>query len=133
MSDPGCVEGVAAVIERAGRLLAVRRAEGIVAAGCWCLPGGAIEVGESPADAVVREVREEVGLDVAAVAALGHWVRPDGGLRITWWRVALADAHQAVRINPADVAEARWVTPAEMRALTPMLQSNLQFLDEYLL
>lgn len=49
--------GVGALIERGGRVLLVR--EG----GQWLLPGGEVETGESHAGALVREVREETGLD----------------------------------------------------------------------
>jgi 8-oxo-dGTP diphosphatase len=46
-----------------GRILMVRAAGG-ASAGRWLLPGGGVRHGEHPADAVVREVREETGLDV---------------------------------------------------------------------
>ena len=62
------VPGVAAVIrDDRGRLLLQLRAED----GRWSLPAGAIDPGESPADAVVREVYEETGLEVEPVRLLG--------------------------------------------------------------
>ncbi len=57
----GIRASVAAVIfDRRGRLLLQQRSDG----GQWGLPGGAVEIGESVADAIVREVREETGLTV---------------------------------------------------------------------
>jgi 8-oxo-dGTP pyrophosphatase MutT (NUDIX family) len=62
------VPAVAALIrDDAGRILLQRRADD----GCWNLPAGAVDPGESPADAVVREVREETGLAVRPVRVAG--------------------------------------------------------------
>jgi ADP-ribose pyrophosphatase YjhB (NUDIX family) len=57
----------AAVFDESGRLLLIQRAD----TGAWAMPGGAAEVGETPAEAVAREVREETGLEVRAVQLLG--------------------------------------------------------------
>ena len=53
----------AALIGREGRLLAARRASGDQA-GLWELPGGKVEDGESPAEALRREIREELGCEL---------------------------------------------------------------------
>ncbi|RYG46493.1 NUDIX domain-containing protein [bacterium] len=53
-----------AIVRREGRMLLCRLAQGIPSAGSWTLPGGGLEFGEHPEQAVVREVKEETGLDV---------------------------------------------------------------------
>jgi 8-oxo-dGTP diphosphatase len=58
--------GVGAVVVEAGRVLLVRRG-GEPLKGHWTLPGGVLEVGESLAEGVAREVLEETGLHVDAV------------------------------------------------------------------
>jgi ADP-ribose pyrophosphatase YjhB (NUDIX family) len=65
--------GVAAVVrDGAGRVLFMRRADD----GRWGLPAGAVDPGESPADAIVREVREETGLDVGVRRLVGVYSDP---------------------------------------------------------
>ena len=55
---------VAAVIERHGEIVLVRQGPPFRRSSTWELPGGGIETGELPTDAVIREVREETGLEV---------------------------------------------------------------------
>ena len=62
---------MSAAIIRDGKVLIVRRARK-PALNLYSLPGGAVEVGEQLADAVVREVREETALDIEPIALAGH-------------------------------------------------------------
>jgi 8-oxo-dGTP diphosphatase len=71
---------VGAIAVRDGSLLLVRRGRP-PAVGRWSLPGGRVEPGESDADAVVREVREETGLDVRVAGFAGTVERAAGGER----------------------------------------------------
>ena len=59
--------GDAAVIDDAGYILLIRRADN----GLWAMPGGALEVGETPAEGVVREALEETGVHCKPVALVG--------------------------------------------------------------
>jgi 8-oxo-dGTP pyrophosphatase MutT (NUDIX family) len=59
--------GDAAVIDGRGRILLVKRADN----GKWAMPGGALEVGETPAEGVVREVLEETGIDCRILSLVG--------------------------------------------------------------
>jgi ADP-ribose pyrophosphatase YjhB (NUDIX family) len=61
-----------------GRLLLIKRGHE-PGAGLWSLPGGRIEPGETDAEALVREMREETGLTVQAGALLGSVRRPVPG------------------------------------------------------
>ena len=55
----------AAVLFHHGEVLLTRRMEGAHLAGLWEFPGGKVEEGEDPEDALVREVREECGVEIA--------------------------------------------------------------------
>ena len=63
---------VSAVVLHDGRLLLQQRAD----SGQWGLPGGSVEIGETVAAAVVREVREETGYDVAVRRLVGVYSDP---------------------------------------------------------
>ena len=60
------------VADSAGRLLMVHRTDNDL----WSIPGGAMDLGESIADAAVRETREETGLDVEVTSIVGIYTNP---------------------------------------------------------
>jgi 8-oxo-dGTP pyrophosphatase MutT (NUDIX family) len=114
---------VAAIIEQDGRFLLGRRASSKASApGYWCPVTGAVERGESPAQAVVREVREEVGLVVEALHPVALLDTRDQSARIEWWRVRIV-AGEAHLCND-EHTELRWVTLDEMAALEPMFPED---------
>lgn len=61
----------AALIDTDGRILLAQRPEGKHMAGMWEFPGGKVEAGESPDDAVRREMMEELGVDLCE-----HCIQP---------------------------------------------------------
>ncbi|MET0434155.1 MAG: NUDIX domain-containing protein [Cellulomonas sp.] len=81
MTRPVLVVAAALVDDLAapGALLAARRRAPVSLAGRWEFPGGKVEPGESPEDAVHREIREELGVAVELGAELAG---PDDG---AWW------------------------------------------------
>ena len=54
-----------ALVDADGRLLIARRPEGKSMAGLWEFPGGKVDPGETPEQALVRELREELGIETA--------------------------------------------------------------------
>jgi 8-oxo-dGTP diphosphatase len=68
------VRVVAGVLyDGAGRILIAQRPPGKVLAGRWEFPGGKVGDGEAPYDALVRELREELGVEVGAAKRLMHY------------------------------------------------------------
>lgn len=63
---PQQIEVVGAVLVRDGRVLAAQRGPSMALGGLWEFPGGKVETGESPQQALVRELREELLCDVVA-------------------------------------------------------------------
>ena len=113
------------VVRDGARLLAIRRAPGVPRPGYWCPPGGGIEPGESAADAVVREAREETGLAVRAVREVWTTTSDDGTWTLHWWLAARTGGELAP--DPREVAETRWVTADEFLALAPIFDAHRPF------
>lgn len=118
-----------AVIVREGRLLVIRRSLSVRAPGAYCFPGGGIEPDETEEQAVVRELREELSVAIRPLTRLWQSVTP-WGVHLAWWHAELSDL-SPLRPDPAEVAEALWLTTAEMRALPELLASNRDFLDAH--
>lgn len=112
---------VSAAIVRDDRVLLVRRAR-FPAQGLFTLPGGVVEVGETLAEAVTREVREETALVVEPIglAGLREHIQRDGENRVERHFVILAFAARWIAGEPrlnAELAEARWLRPADIAGL----------------
>lgn len=105
-------------------VLLTRRAAGLRAhAGQWALPGGRIDAGETPEEAALRELAEEVGLHPGTGAVLGRLddYATRSGYVITPIVVALGPAHD-ITPNPAEVASVHRIPVSELlRADAPIL------------
>jgi ADP-ribose pyrophosphatase YjhB (NUDIX family) len=119
------VVGVAGVVLAGERVLLVRRANP-PSQGLWSLPGGAVELGEGLAAALVREVREETGLTVRVgpLVEVVERVQADGEGAVEYHYVLLDYLCAAEPAQPRagdDAAEARWVELARLgeAGLTP--------------
>ena len=113
---------VSAVIVRDGEFLAVRRARPPMQ-GLFTLPGGGVEAGESIAEAVRREVREETGLTIEAGALAGYRevITQDDAGRVQRHFVILTFAARWVAGEPRlneELLEARWIRPAGLPQLS---------------
>jgi ADP-ribose pyrophosphatase YjhB (NUDIX family) len=119
---------VGAVVVHEGRLLLVRRGQE-PGKGLWSVPGGRVEAGESLAEACVREVREETGVDVVAGDVVGRLERPSpSGSTYVIDDLACTVLGGTALVAGDDADDARWVTRSELEAL-PLTPSLLELLD----
>jgi len=116
---------VGAAIVRHGRVLATRRTHPPEAAGLWELPGGKVEPGEDPEDAIVREVTEELGCGIRVTGRLAgeQPVKEHYTLR-----VLLAEITDGEPV-PHEHDALRWLGPEELEHVT-WLGPDLPFLTE---
>ncbi|HET7532662.1 MAG TPA: NUDIX domain-containing protein [Nocardioidaceae bacterium] len=116
-----------AAIVRAGRVLAARRTLPTGLAGGWEFPGGKVEPGELPEQALVREIAEELGCRVEVTGHLSKEVPIRDGYTL---RVAVASLVEGEPVPREDEHDAvRWLGPEELDAVT-WLEPDVPFLDE---
>jgi 8-oxo-dGTP diphosphatase len=104
---------VGAAVLDGGRLLAARRSAPPELAGRWELPGGKVEAGETPEAALVRELREELGVETAPVERVpGEWpLKPPYVLQV-WTARLLPGSGEPKPLQDHDAL--RWLEPAEI-------------------
>lgn len=122
------IVGVGAVIVRDGRVLIVKRRYEPLA-GCWSLPGGTLELGETLEAGLAREMREETGLDVEVgpVIEVFDRIMLDDDKRVRYhfvlvdylcWPIggqlgAGSDVDKAIFVDPSDLAQYDLTTKAQ--------------------
>ncbi len=117
------------ILRADGKVLACQRRRSAVYPLKWEFPGGKVESGETPADALRRELREELGIEATPGAQIHRqdWVYPDGvadpkkdgSFRVFYF---LVDRFAGVPANHA-FEEIRWVTVPELQKLD-ILEGN---------
>jgi (d)CTP diphosphatase len=128
LQPDGRVHGVVIACARPdGRFLCIRRSSTVIAPLKVCFPGGGIEIGESQAAAVVREMHEEVGALVAPLRCTWRWEKPDGNLTLWGWTADLLSTD--LHADPLEVAEILWLTGAEVATHPDAMPTNRLFVE----
>jgi ADP-ribose pyrophosphatase YjhB (NUDIX family) len=102
-----------ALVVRDSRVLLARRALP-PARGAWDIPGGFLELGEDPQHGVLRELREETGLEIRILDLLGIYIDRYGEDDWTLNIYYLADAPNGTPRPADDVADLAWFSPDEI-------------------
>jgi 8-oxo-dGTP diphosphatase len=134
--QPAKIVHVSAVVlvDRDGRVLLAQRPAGKALAGLWEFPGGKIEPGETPEAALVRELKEELGIDTAqsCLAPLTFVSHPYDDFHLlmqvfacrVWKGAVTAHEHQNIAwVFPRDFA--KYPMPPADLPLIPVLQDLL--------
>jgi ADP-ribose pyrophosphatase YjhB (NUDIX family) len=123
------------VVNDAGEILMIRRTDN----DNWAVPGGAIDLGESVAQAAVRETREESGIECEITGLVGIYSDPkhvllytsNGEVRQEFSIVLTARPLSGQPTPSSESSEVRWVPVAEVRGYT-MDRSMRIRIDDYL-
>jgi 8-oxo-dGTP diphosphatase len=104
----------AALIDGEGRVLLAQRPEGKTLAGLWEFPGGKVESGERPEDALVRELAEELGIGVDAAdlepGPFASHAYPGFHLMMPLWSVRRWSGEP----QPREAQALAWVAPDDL-------------------
>ena len=106
-------------------LLVAQRERPPELAGLWELPGGKVAPGESEADGLARELREELGVEVTVGDRLGEDVALSKTMTLRAYRVTLTGG----ALRPNDHRALRWVTAEELTSL-PWVPADRAWLGE---
>jgi 8-oxo-dGTP diphosphatase len=101
---------VAAAIQRDGRVLVAQRAYPPALARLWELPGGKVEPDEREVDALIRECREELGVELVIDERVGG----DLAINAEWVLRTYAARILAGEPEAIEHLDLRWVSPAEL-------------------
>ncbi|GAB3625001.1 (deoxy)nucleoside triphosphate pyrophosphohydrolase [Mariniluteicoccus endophyticus] len=113
MSEPETLPVVGAIIRRGNTVFAARRRPGRSAGGLWEFPGGKIAPGETPEQALTRELQEELDVHVVVGELASRHVTPLGIKLIDlacYWAELTSDAPT----NSTDHDQMRWVPLAQL-------------------
>jgi 8-oxo-dGTP diphosphatase len=116
---------VGAALVRDGRVLAARRTAPAAAAGRWEFPGGKVEPGETPDDALVREIAEELGVTIE----VRRWLDGAAPIGTAYELVVALAVITAGEPAPTEHDQVRWLAADELEDVD-WLEPDRPFLPE---
>jgi 8-oxo-dGTP diphosphatase len=107
------IEVVAAIIRKNGSILITKRPDRVHLAGLWEFPGGKVEPGETLQLALIREIREELGIEICVdseYCRVDHDY-PSRSVRLNFLNCTILGGEP----QPLAVAAVKWVSPEDLR------------------
>ena len=125
------IQVVCAIIEKEGKFLAARKAAGLSNEGLWEFPGGKINRGESPEQALVREIKEEINIEIKIRKSLSPVIYhyPEKSIKLIPFICTFTEGspealehEQIVFVNGNEAQDLEWA-PADIPVLKEYLQN----------
>ena len=104
--------GVAACVVKDSKILLVKESRGSKA-GFWGMPKGAVDQGESPAKAVLRELREECGIGGKVIGLIAIRERVNNGIPGIFIAYSVTIDEYEIKIDPNEISEYGWFSMSE--------------------
>lgn len=123
------IEVTCALILRDGKILVVQRSQGMPLAGMWEFPGGKVEDGETYEECIVREIKEELALDITLSRAISpsDWNYPDKSIRLIPFIATIPHDQEPVLKEHSALC---WATTAELHEL-PLAPADVPILQTF--
>jgi 8-oxo-dGTP diphosphatase len=118
-----------AIIEQDGLTLAARRSEKMSLPLKWEFPGGKLDAGESPEECLVRELQEELGIDISVGKPLQPATHIYSSFSVTLYPFICHITHGEITLH--EHAEIIWLPPEELPQLD-WAEADLPVITEYL-
>lgn len=81
----------------------------------WAFPGGEIDAGETPKEALVREVRNETGFKVEVVKKISERIHPQFGVKITYFHCEVIPSGMRPIVDVHEVESTKWVSTENLK------------------
>ena len=103
---------VLGIVTNSEKILIVRRKEKEKNL-LWQFPGGEREIGETDEQAVLREIKEETGVESSIIKCLGDRIHPYTNREMSYWACDYISG--GISISDDDLAEAKWINITEIK------------------
>lgn len=81
----------------------------------WAFPGGEIDEGETPEEALIREVRNETGLKVEVIKKISERIHPQFLVKISYFECEIIPSSMRPIVDVHEVESTKWVEPLEIK------------------
>jgi 8-oxo-dGTP diphosphatase len=121
-------DAIVAVVVNGPLVLMIQRGSNGPDPGYWAPPSGKVDRGENQEAAVVREVKEEVGVAIRPVRKIWESISAGETHTLHWWLAEATD--RDLTLDRREVRDARWVPVQEVTTLEPTFAGVRYFFDE---
>lgn len=123
-------QAVMIVLEKDGKFLLGKRSKWKAkAAGYWCPISGHLDEAETEEEAVVREAREELGIEVRPIKKIAMTPTHDQTVLLHWWTAEILDGVPVINNN--ENSEIYWFTKEELIKLEPVFKEDVLIILKY--